>query len=64
MLNILIEDETVIEHGSLAADLMSMNHIANTMTSSDVKRLQKNLQMQSPSKPLKHSLDRPARIAA
>ena len=64
MLNILIVDQTVIEHGSLAVDLMSMNHFANTLSASDVKQLQKNLQIRSPSKPLKHSLDRPYNFAA
>ena len=64
MLNIMIFDETVIEHGSLGAELMSINRIAETITRMDLKRMCKSMQAHSGRAPLTHYLDRPLRTAA
>ncbi|HTP96817.1 MAG TPA: hypothetical protein VMK05_13290 [Burkholderiales bacterium] len=64
MLNILIVDEAVIEHGSLAADLFNLNGIVSTLGALDIKRMQRNLQSASRSQPVRHLLDRSYPAAA
>ena len=62
MLDVIILDEAVIERGSLAADLIGINHQIQAVTHDDLKRLAKQMEALSP-RSIKHFISRETSFA-